>query len=185
MIGRVFFLLLLLGTVVALSEWLGTSEEQAPAKPAASTPQPGYYLRAAELTEFGPDGRVRLRVVADEAEQVVEDDSVRVSGVTLDYLALPGQEWHLTSRDGLLPSGYVTVELSGDVTMTGRRDKQPRDAVVRTERMTVETRTGVARTSDPVELVVAGQPISATGMVADLKAETLKLESKVNGRFTP
>jgi lipopolysaccharide export system protein LptC len=45
--------------------------------------------------------------------------------------------------------------------------------------------TEVADTRAPVELAFGAHRVRALGMRADLKSGTLRLESDVNGRFTP
>jgi LPS export ABC transporter protein LptC len=71
------------------------------------------------------------------------------------------------------------------VKMTGARDSLPDPAIVRTERLTLDTAAQLARTDEPVTLGFGPYALAARGMRADLKAETLQLESEVNGRFNP
>jgi LPS export ABC transporter protein LptC len=69
--------------------------------------------------------------------------------------------------------------------MTGTRSSLPQPAIVRTQRLTLDTSAQLARTAEPVTLGFGPYAIAATGLRADLKAETLRLESEVNGRFNP
>ena len=46
-------------------------------------------------------------------------------------------------------------------------------------------KTSCQETRAPVELTLGAHRVRALGMRADLKAGTLRLESDVNGRFTP
>ncbi len=145
----------------------------------------GYYLRDAHVTEYGADGRVRLAVAAQRAEQDPERDTVAMQDVRVDYFALPNQRWHLTARRGDAPAGFDTVELSGDVVMVGRQAEPEGRAVVRTERLTLEPSARRAHTAAPVSLAFGPYALTATGLEADLNAATLRLESGVNGRFIP
>jgi len=44
----------------------------------------GYYLTAAALTEYGPDGAPRIVLHADSIEQQLADQSVRLTDIVLD-----------------------------------------------------------------------------------------------------
>lgn len=151
----------------------------------ADAPPGSYYLRDAHVTEWGPDGRVRLEVEAAEAVHDARQDAVQLNDVRLDYFAAPGRNWRVTARQGAGPAGFQTVELSGDVVMTGRQEAQRAQTVVRTERLVLEPEARRAHTDQPVTLVFGQYALAATGLQADLNAATLRLESAVHGRFLP
>ena len=180
--------LLLLAALVALLAVLfkvadsGHSGEGAAPAPSGET---GYYLRDAVVTEFGEDGAIRLEVAARRATENTSSKEIDLESVSVHYFALPGQRWRLTADAGRALPGMNTVELEGNVIMTGEKQSLVEPAVVRTERLTLETKTQTAATDAPVSLGFGQYAIDATGMRADLKAETLRLESGVNGSFNP
>ena len=180
--------LLLLAALVALlvSVFRMAGDDSAAGAPttAASAPT-GYYLRDARVTEYGPDGKIRLEVTARAATEDPARQVIALESVQLDYFALQGQRWQLTAARGEAEPAMNTVRLEGDVVMTGRRQNLPEPAVVRTERLMLDTRSQQASTDAPVTLGFGVYAVAATGMKADLKAETLRLESGVNGRFNP
>lgn len=184
MTGR---LLLLLGLVALLAVVIKLTGEDPALSGYVSGPseQTGYYLRDATVTEYGLDGKVRIEVAVAAA---IEDPSRKVvdlESVSVNYFPAPDQRWHLTSQRGEMEEGSRIVELQGDVTMTGARSNLPQPAIVRTERLTLDTSAQLARTDEPVTLGFGPYAIAARGLRADLKAETLRLESEVNGRFNP
>ncbi len=65
-----------------------------------------------------------------------------------------------------MPTAAETIQLDTDALVITPRD----------ERITTDA---------PVTLTWSGQRLSAVGMIANLKDETVQLQSKVNGRFTP
>jgi LPS export ABC transporter protein LptC len=152
---------------------------------AGPTQQTGYYLRDATVTEYGLDGKVRLQVAVRSATQDPARKIVDLEAVAVDYVPAADQRWHLTANRGQMDEGSEIVELEGDVTMTGTRSSLPEPAIVRTQRLTLDTSAQLARTAEPVTLGFGPYAIAATGLRADLKAETLQLESEVNGRFNP
>ena len=180
-------ILLLVALITLLAVILRASDDDAALVERSGTPseQTGYYLRDAVVTEFGQDGSIRLEMAARRATENVSDQTIALESVSVDYFALPGQRWNLTADAGSARPGLNTVELSGNVVMTGGKQTLPEPAVVRTERLTLDVRSQQAVTDAPVTLGLGPYSLASTGMRADLKAETLRLESGVNGLFQP
>ena len=184
MTSRLLLLLALVALLFVLLR-LTRDDDALSGRPAGPVTQTGYYLRDSTITEFGADGKVRLRLAVHAATEDPTRQVVDLDTVALDYFSLPEQRWRLTAERGHITTGSETVELEGHVIMTGERQTLPEPAVVRTERMTLDTRTQLASTDAPVTLGLGVYSLAATGLRADLKAETLQLESDVNGRFNP
>jgi LPS export ABC transporter protein LptC len=147
--------------------------------------QTGYYLRDATVTEYGVDGKVRLEVAVRSATEDPARKVVDLEAVAVNYFPDGDRKWRLTAQRGQRAEGSEVVELEGDVTMTGAQRSLPDSAVVRTERLTLDTSAQLARTDEPVTLGFGPYTLAARGLHADLKAETLQLESEVNGHFNP
>jgi len=180
-------LLLLVAFIALLAVILRVSDQGDALQDPSGTPseQTGYYLRDAVVTEFGQDGGIRLEMAARRATENVSDQTIALESVSVNYFALPGQRWNLTADTGSARPGLSAVELSGNVVMTGGRQTLPEPAVVRTERLTLDARSQQAVTDAPVTLGLGPYSLASTGLRADLKAETLRLESGVNGLFQP
>jgi LPS export ABC transporter protein LptC len=182
--GRVFLLLaLMLLAAVALK--LTRTDPTLTGTVAGPAEQTGYYLRDATVTEYGVDGKIRTEVAVRSAIEDPVNKIVNLDTVAVDYFPAADQRWHLTALRGQMAEDSRIVELEGDVKMTGARDSLPDPAIVRTERLTLDTAAQLARTDEPVTLGFGPYALAARGMRADLKAETLQLESEVNGRFNP
>ena len=69
------------------------------------------------------------------------------------------------------------------MTITGAADRG--GAVIRTDKVDYDIDDGVVQTAEPVSVRVGAHDLKATGLRAMLNAGTLRLESNVNGRFTP
>jgi LPS export ABC transporter protein LptC len=182
-IPRVLLLVALLALAVLVLN-LGSDDTGDEGLAAAPEP-PRYYLNQATVTEFGLDGGVRYEMTADRATEEPEAGTVLLERVVLDYLAEPGQMWHVTSERGHLEQGAAVVELEGSVEMTGRREGIDFPAVLRSPRLALDTDARIASTAAEVELDFGRHSLRAQGLRADLKGETLRLESSVNGRFIP
>ena len=180
--------LLLLVTLIALLVVIlrrGDDDGVAGTGAEATSDGTGYYLRDALVREYGEDGAIRLEVGARNATQQLATGAIRLEEVSVNYFALPGQRWRLTADGGLAQPDMDTVELEGNVVMTGGKQSLPEPAVLRTDRLTLDTSAKLAHTEAPVTLGFGRHELAATGMQADLMAQTLQLESGVNGRFNP
>jgi len=183
MIGRLMLLAALIALIAVLVEWrlLGGEEPAA----TAEVERPGYYLTGIQLEDFGVDGNPRLELQAATAKEAPATGIVTLRAVAVDYHALEGQNWHLTSDEAQVPRGAHAVEFTGDVHMSGQSGNLPGLAELRTTRLTLDTTKEHAGTRDPVTLAFGRHVMHARGMQVDLKAGSLKLESDVNGLFNP
>jgi LPS export ABC transporter protein LptC len=143
----------------------------------------GYYLTDAVLSEMGLDGKPRIVMHARSAEQQTSDDSVRMKDLTVDYSGKQTGKWHVTARQGQMTPDRTTLLLSGDVRVTG--DESHGSAVITSDAVSYDTRANLVQTPEPVNVLFGRHVLNGRGLHADLNAGTLKLESNVNGRFTP
>jgi LPS export ABC transporter protein LptC len=166
----------------------------------ATAPDPGYAARDAQVIETGYDGRERYRLNARVIRQRTESGVIELEQLAMDYHVdaqdkLPGESasavkgpadvWHLTSDHGQVRANGDDVELNGNVRVVGPAPGSGEPLSLTTESMRINTPTEFIETSAAVKLRWAGHEIDARGMQADLKAGTLRLESDVNGHFSP
>jgi LPS export ABC transporter protein LptC len=149
----------------------------------ASKPQRGYYLVDSTMTEMGPNGRPKVIVHARTAEQRLSDQSVDMTDVVVDYPTEKYGNWHGTSRTGHMPPDRKSMQLAGDVRMTSQLEQGA--AVILTDHLNYDIDKGLVQTADPVDIRLGSHVLKARGLRGDLNAQTLKLESNVNGRFVP
>lgn len=183
MIGRLTLFAALVALIAVLVEWRLFGAEEPAAT--AEVERPGYYLTGIQLEDFGTDGQPRLGLQAATAKEAPATGIVTLRAVSVDYHAEEGQDWHLTSDEAQVPRGAHAVEFVGDVHLTGQNGNVPSLAELRTTRLSLDTIKEHAGTSDPVTLAFGRHVMHARGMQVDLKAGKLKLESEVNGIFTP
>jgi LPS export ABC transporter protein LptC len=149
----------------------------------AAPPQKGYYLIDSTMTEIGPNGRPKMIVHARQAVQQLSDQSVDATDITLESPTDKYGTWHGTALRGHLTPDRNTIQLAGDVTMTSQLEQGV--AVIHTEHLDYDIDGNLITTSDPVDVRLGNHVLKARGLRADMNAQTLKLESGVNGRFTP
>jgi LPS export ABC transporter protein LptC len=168
---------------LALLYGLLSSRDEPDAELGNEADQRGYYLNDATLTEMGKDGRPRVIVRAATIEQQLSDQSVQLSQLELDYRTKESGDWHVTAREGNMPADRKSIQLAGDVAITGAESRG--EALIRTERLSYDIDDAIVQTEDPVSVRFGQHLLRARGLRAELNAGTLKLESDVNGRFVP
>lgn len=183
MIWRGFIVLALL-LLTALSLLVSRRDRSdAPERSRREPPQPGYYMTDAEITEMGTNGAPVYHVTAQRIVQDPSDLGIRLENLRLGYRAALEREWTLTADTGFVPPGSKTIDLVGDVEITGLPVESEIPAVIRTERLSLDTEANIATTRARVDIVWGGRRLTTLGLRADLKAEKLQLESGVHGRF--
>lgn len=144
----------------------------------------GYYMTDATLIEMGDDGRPRLVVHASDIEQQLADDSVLLNELRIDYAAGDRGRWNVTANRGRMPPDRRSIILSGEVTLTGDDESQGKPVIV-TDRLTYDSAADYIQTAEFVSIRFGRHVLGGRGLRVDLNAGTLRLESNVNGRFTP
>jgi LPS export ABC transporter protein LptC len=146
----------------------------------------GYYLLDATLTELGPDGKPRVVVRARKIEQRLGDESVFLDDLDLDYQTQKTGAWHVTSDHGRMPKDRATLLLEGNVRVTGAPAQATGgEAVIVTDVLAYDTRANVIQTPAPVVVRFGPHELRGRGLRVALNDGTLRLESNVNGHFTP
>ena len=145
--------------------------------------QRGYYLTDATLTEMGVDGAPRIVLHAAQVEQQLSDQSVVLADLSVDYNTTGAGTWKLTADRGRLLADATSLRLSGNVIVSGEEARG--EAVILTDDLTYETRTGIVQTAEPVALRFGPHRLEGRGLRVALNEGRLRLESNVHGRFNP
>jgi LPS export ABC transporter protein LptC len=130
----------------------------------------GYYLRNADISIMGDDGRMLYRISARAVEERPAENLTVLSDVAIVYSPLAEVPWEIRADSGEIPGAQRYLDLSGSV-----------------ELATTESATGEAtliQDSD-VSVSLGSERLQAVGMIADLKDDHLELESSVHGLFNP
>jgi LPS export ABC transporter protein LptC len=165
-------------------ELMRSIEPEAP-KAAARAPVPGYSARHAEIVETGRDGRPMYIVRAETIQQDPAEQSVTLATVRMEMIDQTGQRWTARSDYGQIYQGQSTVQLTGDVLVSGTFKGSKDPAEIATDRLWFDTVANIVKTTSPVTLNWAGRRMQSNGLSANLKDQSLKLESSVHGLFTP
>jgi lipopolysaccharide export system protein LptC len=175
--------LLALATISGLLA-MRAEKQQAVAAPRSAPLGVGYYLRDAELSGTGEDGKLRYRVTASAVNQVLADGSVALETVAIDYGRGAELPWNVRAATGRIPPDGKMIELTGNVVATTRDSDHP-PATIRTDYLEFDPDTNVAATDKEVTIDYAGSTVHAIGMRALLREDRLELLSAVTGRYAP
>ena len=145
----------------------------------------GYYVSDARLIELGVDGKPRVVVRARSIEQQVADESVRLEDLQLDYTTTREGEWHVTADRGRMASDQTSIQLAGNVRVAGSPESSGARATIVTDELDYDTRASVVQTASPVAIQFGTHQLHGRGLRVALNDGILRLESNVNGTFSP
>ena len=176
--------LLLIGLAFVLGR-SGTAPGAVAPPPAATGPAPQYVALDATLRQSAADGSPLYTLTAARLAQDTASGTLRADTLTLHYASGAALPWTLTAREGLLPGGSTRIELRGDVHLRGTPPGSALQTSVDSQRLDYDTRSQVVRTASPVHISWGSRQLDALGLIADLPASQLQLQSDVHGRYKP
>jgi LPS export ABC transporter protein LptC len=186
MILRVFTVLAFLA--LAISTWILSSPARKPAAQNSTEKSelPGYYLKNAVLTDFDLAGTPGIRVEAERIDQVDHGNEVQLSNVKVEYQAPGGQTWEMVGDTAHVQPGGKIVDVEGHVRLEGAPSaSDPTPAIMHADTMRYDVTNGIASSKGDVRIDFGKHVQTARGLTANMKDQTIRLESKVNGRFQP
>ncbi len=185
MLFRVFTVL----AVVALcvSTWILSTPARRPQTQidANQADLPGYYLKNAVLTDYDLAGDPSIRIEAERIDQIAHGNEVVLFNVRVAYQAPNGQSWVMVGDVAHVQPGGKVVDVTGNVRLQGEAAGHEGAAVVHTDTLRYDVPDALVSTKSDVRIDFAEHTLTAHGLDADLKERTMRLESKVNGRFHP
>jgi LPS export ABC transporter protein LptC len=143
----------------------------------------GYSAQQARLVETGADGLPLYTLNAASIRQLPNEGQVQLTQVQMMFRDTEGDPWIASADHGELRQPAQQVQLSGNVHVSGTIAGAPGDAQIFAPALSVDIRTDVVSTKDPVRMLWSGRELSATGLIANLKDQRVELESAVHGSF--
>ena len=185
MLFRVITLLSIL--VLAVVSWILSSPSHRTQSEAVARQAdlPGYYLKNAVLTDYDLAGNPSIRIEAERIDQVAHGNEVALYNVRVAYQPPGGQSWVMVGDVAHVQPGGKVVDVTGNVRLQGEATGREGAAVIHTDTLSYDVPGAVASTKSDVRIDFAQHTLTAHGLTANLKERTMRLESKVNGRFHP
>ena len=185
MLFRVFPVLAVVALCVII--WIQSSQERRPQTQANAklADLPGYYLKNSVLTDYDLAGDPSIRIEAERIDQIAHSNEVALYNVRVAYQTPNGQSWVMVGDVAHVQPGGKVVDVTGNVRLQDEATGPAGAAVLHTDTLSYNVQDAVASTKSDVRLDFGGHTLTARGLVANLKDRTIRLESKVNGRFQP
>ena len=185
MFFRVFTVLAVAALIIIT--WISSSPSHRPRDQGGANQAdlPGYYLKNAILTDYDAEGAPSIRIEAERIDQIAHGNEVALYNVRVNYDAPSGQNWILVGDTAHVQPGGKIIDVAGNVRLQGENPGTEGTAVIRTDVLSYNVPESIATTKSDVRIDYAGHILTARGLSANLKERTMRLESKVNGRFIP
>jgi LPS export ABC transporter protein LptC len=185
MLFRVFTVLAVAALIIITWIWSSPAHRPRDLGGANQTDLPGYFFKNAVLTDYDTSGAPSVRIEAERIDQIDHGNEVSLYNVRVNYDAPGGQTWVLFGDTAHVQPGGKIIDVAGNVRLQGENPGTPGTAVVRTDLLSYNVPEGIASTKSDVRIDYGGHILTARGLSANLKERTMRLESKVNGRFLP
>ena len=184
MFFRIFTVLAVVA--LAISTWILSSPAHRPALHVTTgiADLPGYYLKDTVLTDYDASGAPSLRLEAERIDQIGHSYEVTLSKVRVKTYASGGDSWVLVADTAHIQPGGSVIDVSGNVQLHDGAETAINERIL-TDRLSYDVSSSVVSTQADVRIEYGARALTARGLVANLKARTIHLESKVNGRFQP
>jgi lipopolysaccharide export system protein LptC len=185
MLFRVFTVLAVVALIV--STWILSSPAHRPQTQsnARQADLPGYYLKNAVLTDYDAAGNPAIRIDAERIDQIDHGTEVALYNIRVNYQPAGGQSWVMVGDVAHVQPGGKVIDVNGNVRLQGENSPSDTTAIVHTDTLSYDIPNSVASTKADVRIDYGGHTLTARGMTANLKERTMRLESRVHGRFQP
>lgn len=182
---KTLFFLLLLGVTIIIAVIL-PQQKQNDLTEENTAESNSYYLQQFSLTVMNEQGIITYTIEGDELQQ---DEISGVSTLTNPSSIIyrnKDNDWKIDSREGFINKDQSHIVLSDQVHAEyfgGESNQQ--NIKVDTKSLEIFLDEDRIVTNEKVTITHDSSKLSGTGMVADLKSNTIKLNADVKGFYAP
>ncbi len=179
--------LLLFGLLITAAglSWLlrpAAESDELSAGPTGS--ERGFYMLDAVFSGLDETGEVVYRLAAARIEGSDSPERMSFHDVQITYGPEKEIPWHITAETAQRPTAEEKLELTG-VIIESIADPPEEKTRIEAANLELVPAEQLATTNGPVRLSIGANRIDAVGLTADLRNESISLESGVSGRNTP
>jgi LPS export ABC transporter protein LptC len=169
----------------AVATWLyGRVPATAPHAAPVENAQPlGYYLRAARMLGTDEQGRIAYRIMADNLEELPDQQLLKLDGVRIEYTPADADRWEISAVAGSAPKDASELSLRGNVTLRSEPRDGGKPIVIAAETLRFVPDSSSAESETPVTIRVGDWHVEAGRLRTHLKGDVMELESNVHGKF--
>lgn len=147
-------------------------------EPTKTSDAPTFNAQDAEIIQTGVNGQRQYQIRAANIYQNLNDGEIALTQLELEFTDDQSRVWKLSAEHGAMLQNTQGILFKGNVKLQGNVE-------LATEQLSFNYITRIAYTPTTVNLNMSGQRLGAAAMQANFKTGQIKLESKVNGHFTP
>jgi LPS export ABC transporter protein LptC len=142
------------------------------------------------VRQTGSDGKLQYRLEAERVEQRPEDNQISATNLTAHYetpvaKADPAAgNWKLTADHAMLPDDGKLLQLRGAVRVTGQPPATSAPVTLATNSLDYDMQTQEITSHEIVDVQMGEQRLQGTGLQANIRLGTLRLETQVHGDIT-
>jgi LPS export ABC transporter protein LptC len=170
--------------ILAAATWVATWERQEatpPVERVKPTGPLGYYARGARLSGTDEQGRLTYRIFAERLDEVPGEERLQLTGVNVDYQPADETAWSLTAASAKYTWDGSQIDLDGNVEARSKPTAGSHPVTITTQQLRLSPDTSSAESDGKVQVHVGDLQLNAVGLRADLKGDTLELESVEHG----
>jgi len=149
-----------------------------------STNSLGYYLEDAQLLGMDANGEMLYEIQAKRIEELPDSEALSLLGVRIVYRDEANVAWNITAASALSTPSGTRLDLSGDVTLESHPEALGTATAILADNLRLEPESYLAATDGPVRFRVGETWINAVGLRANLKDESILLESNVHAKIS-
>lgn len=175
--------LAIVAAVTSIATWQ-RDDAAAPVERVVDLGPIGYFARGARIVRTDEQGRPAYRIFAERLDELPGEERLRLTGVNVDYQPSDEKAWSISAASATYTKDGSQLDLAGGVEIRST----PADAdpvTITTERLVFSPDTSSAESDGTVQIRVGDLQLRASGLRADLKGDTLRLESVEHGTFLP
>ena len=144
----------------------------------------GYYLKHARILGTGENGSLLYEFEAEHAEQMA-DDRIEFTDVRIRYSHERDVPWIVNADEATLRHDVSIITLRGHVQIVNHGETNNHDTEIRTQYLELDPTKFIAETEERVQIRIGERSLTATGMLASLNDDRIKLKSNVRGKIAP
>lgn len=167
----------------AVSWWLLNSDTEQTTPLTDTELNDAYYLIDATIEDLDGSGNVVYSLRAQRIDHSPAQGDVRLSELEVLYAGTNAQDWTITATRGTMGAAREKLNLHGDVSIVALDPDGQEQTRIRTSRLSLDIPKNIAKTSELVDIEIAGGSLQATGLRADLAAQRIELLADVHGEF--
>lgn len=145
----------------------------------------GYFARGARIVGTDEQGRPTYRIFAERLDELPGEDRLKLTGVSLDYEPPDEAAWSLSAATAVYARDGSKLDFAGGVEIRSAPTDSGDPVTITTEQLVLSPDTSSAESVGTVEIRVGELQLRGVGLRADLKGDTLRLESLVHGTLVP